>query len=225
MSGWLSTSDYDHYVTLHVSSALVEPSTSTALLCALQTAPPREFRLPYAGEGDEFDRSEITEPGFELSGWLDDLEVHWKGLDDHDPFAVKHADDRTVPSGDFQAFHRVRADPTGCRFEGDDGGVVVLLDIWGDGTRPGERHEVTRASEGKRTWVAAEALLSYLAHRERDLIIEAGVHMFAKSDAGRRSTEEEEEHGYDESRIYLLRQDGTVETVEGHRRPWNADRQ
>lgn len=225
VSGWLSTSDYDHYVTVHVSSALVEPSTSTALLRALQTAPPREFPLPYAGEGDEFDRSEITEPGFELSGWLDDLEVHWEGLDDHDPFAVKHADDRTVPSGDFQAFHHVRADPTGCRFVGDDGGVIVLLEVWGDGTRPGDRHEVTRASEGERTWVAAEALLSYLAHRERDLIMKAGVHMFAKSDAGRRSTEEEEEHGYDESRIYLLRQDGTVETVEGQRRPWNADRQ
>ncbi|MGH9026383.1 MAG: hypothetical protein ACRDWD_09765 [Acidimicrobiia bacterium] len=224
VAGWLRTSDHDQYVNLHLSSALVSPETSLALLRALQTAPPREYRLPYAGEGDDFDRTEITVPGFELCGWLDDVEVLWTGLDDHDPVAVRHASGRTLPSDDFRAFYDARVDSTGCRVETVGGQEIARVEIWGDGAGPGEREDSPLSSEGNRTWVATDSLLRYLEHRERDLIIEVGVRMYAKSNGGRRSREEEEDHGYEESRIYLLRHDGTVETIERRRQPWKADR-
>jgi hypothetical protein len=228
LAGSLSTGDDDHYVRLHVASALVSPESGISLLRALQTAPSREYRLPYAGEGDDFSGSEIKEPDLELLGWLDNIEVHWEGLDDHDPVGTTLADDRIIPARDFIALHGLKADETGCLFRSSSGDVVVRIEIWDDGAGPGEQHDVASSSQGHRTWVSTDAVLRYLEHRQRDLIIEATVHMFGRSRPGQSSKKKEDEYGeygYDQSQIYLLRQDGTLETIQRRRRPWAADHQ
>jgi hypothetical protein len=212
----ISTQADDRYVTMRVASALVSPGSARALLRALQTAPPREFRLPYAGEGSDFDGKEIDEPGFRLLGWLDDIEVRWEGLDNQDPLANGISSSRIVPGPDFVVLNELSVDAARCRFHSRDGEEVARVEAWNDGAGPGERHEVSRASEGTRMRVRRDALLRYMNWRALDLIIEAGVDIFRRSDPG--SEMKDDDHGYEASRIYLLRQDGTLETVEGRRR-------
>lgn len=223
VAGWLHTDDEEHYVTLRVMSALVSSETATSLLRALQTASPREYQLPYAGDRDDFHRAEIDEEGFQLLGWLDDLEITWEALDDHDPTATSIADDRTVPTVEFLTASGLTGDPTGCRFRSASGEDIARVEIWSDGSGPGERHEVPRSSEGRRTWVRLDAILRYLNQRNLDLIIEAGVSMFGKSRPGRTS-EDDDDHAYEESKIYLLRRDGNLESVGSRRSLGSADR-
>jgi hypothetical protein len=222
LRSWVHSQDHDRYVDTRVASALVSPESACALLRALQTAPPREFRLPFAGEGSDFNHTEIDELGFWLLGWLDDIRVPWEGLDDHDPLANKMGGDRTVPGSDFVAFNQLSVDATGCRFRAPSGDEAAHLEIWSDEAGPGERHEVPRASQGRRTWVRRDTLLRFLNWRELDLIIEAGVDIFTRSHPG--SSTENDDHGYEESRIYLLRRDGTLETIQGPHRLGQAHR-
>lgn len=214
------TDDHDHHVTLRVASALVSPDTAGALLRALEATPPRAFDLPLADEGCDAWGNEINEPGFQLLGWLHRFETSWSELDDHDPLAASGGDHRTVPADDFLTFNRLSADSTGCRFRSADGDTVVLAEAWGDHAGPGERHEVRIASDGRRTRVRRDALLRYLKHRGLDLIIEANVWIYRRERAG----PEEDEYGYERSRIYLLRRDGSLEVLGGRHGPRAADR-
>jgi hypothetical protein len=222
LASWVELEDEDRYVTMQVASALVSPESAHSLLRALQTASPHWFRLPFAGEGSDFDGAEIDEPGFRLLGWLDDIRVTWEGLDDHDPLATTIADDRTVPGSDFITVNQLSVDWTGCRFRAANGDEVAHVEIWSDEAGPGDRREIPRPSQGRRTWVRRDALLRFLNRRELDLLIEAKVDIFARSDPG--SGRENDDHGYQESCIYLLRRDGTLETVAGPLRLGQADR-
>jgi hypothetical protein len=216
LASWVETGTRDRYVTMRVTSALVSPESGRALLRALQTAPPREFRLPFEGEGSDFDHTEIEEPGFRLLGWLDKVRVTWSGLDDHDPLGTPIADDRTVPGAGFVAANQLSVDPTGCRFRSPSGQEIARVETWSDEAGPGERSEVPRASQGQRMWVRRDALLLFLSRRQLDLLIEASVHIFRRSDS--RTSAEDDDHDYEQSRIYLLRRDGTLETVDGRNR-------
>lgn len=215
VSGWIHTSDDSHYVHLHVMSALVSPESAAALLRALQTTSPYRFQLPYTGEGEGFHGHEIDQPGFQLLGWLDDIEVHWTGLDDHDPLSIKVAGDRTVPGEDFREVLDLTTETTGCRLHRPSGEEVVRVEIWSDEAGPGERHEIPRSSEGRRTWVRRDALLAFLRHRGLDLVIAANVSMLGKSQPSHRA-DEREGYGYEESRIYVLRRAGTLERLPRH---------
>jgi hypothetical protein len=209
VDSWIHTDDDDHYVHLRVASALVSPESAPALLRALQTAPSRQFQLPYAGEGGGYHGHEIDESGFQLLGWLDDIEVRWTTLDEHDPLARRIADGGATPQNDFLRALHLSADATACHLYDETGNQEVDIEIWSDEAGPGERAEISRASEGRRTWVRRDALLRYLNHRGLDLVIEARVWMFGKSHPGATS-DEREEHGFEESRIYVFRRDGAL---------------
>jgi hypothetical protein len=212
---YISTQDEDRWVHIRVRSALVSPQTSAALMRALQTAPPREFRLPYAGEDSDFNGGEIDEPSFQLLGWMEQLEKNREGLDRHDPYASKIPSSRTIPEPSFLALANVVADATGCRFRvGND--LRIWVEIWSDGSPLGSRYEERETSDGQRTWVRIGDLLGYLRRREMDLILEVGVDMFVRSKPGRPS--DEEDKGYDESRIYILKEDGALERLGKRRR-------
>lgn len=216
--GELSTQDDDRWVTIRVRSALVTPETSSALRRALQTAPPREFQLPYAGE-DSYHGNQIEEPGFQLLGWLDELDKHREGLDRHDPYAAGIPSSRIVPESSFMALNNLVSDATGCWF-GSGNDPRLFVEIWRDGAPLGSRREEREASDGHRTWVRINDLLKYLDMRQMDLIIEVNVDMIGRSKPGRAS--EEKDKGYEETRIYVLTGDGTLER-DGRRRRIGAD--
>ncbi len=224
VEGSLSTTDDAHYIELSVASALVSPETATALLRALQSAPPRDFRLPYRGEGSEYGHFEVDESGFLLLGWLDELRTPSDALDAKDPTATTLASRRIIPCRDFLDFHGLTADATGCRFSKGGRQEAVRLILWDDGTRPGGREDGHRTTKGFRTWVDMDSILGYLERRGLDLILEAQVYMFPKSGGRALSDEEEDSLRYEASRIYVLRSDGCIETIEGYRRPRQENR-
>ncbi|MDQ4144432.1 MAG: hypothetical protein M3198_11935 [Actinomycetota bacterium] len=222
VDAYIGTQDEDHWVHIRVRSALVSSETSAALMRALQTAPPREFRLPYAGEDNHYSGGEINEPGFQLLGWLEQLEKNREGLDRHDPYAGKIPSSRTIPEPSFLMQSNLVADATGCRFRaGDD--LRIRVEIWSDGSPLGSRREERETSDGQRTWVRIADLLDYLRRRQMDLILEVGVDMFGRSKPGRASNEEDK--GYDESRIYVLKEGGTFERIGRRRRVGSNDSQ
>ena len=69
--------------TISISSALVSPKTSDALLRALATSSdPFDYKLPYFNEKD----MEIESASFQLKGWINERH-NSKGLDQFDPYA------------------------------------------------------------------------------------------------------------------------------------------
>ncbi|WP_147915720.1 ATP-binding protein [Ruania zhangjianzhongii] len=74
---------YSRSERVSVHSALVNPSTATALIRALQTAPDKHaFRIP---DADDEEYSSAV-PGFELTGWINSP-VYTSGRDCQDPYA------------------------------------------------------------------------------------------------------------------------------------------
>ena len=85
VAGQWEMSDSKHEESYRITSALVAPEVSQALLTALTTCPnPHDFKLP---DYEEL-QMEFQHPPFQLSGWI------WRpytshGLDEHDPFAAE----------------------------------------------------------------------------------------------------------------------------------------
>jgi hypothetical protein len=199
-----------------VSSALVSPDTATALLRALQTTDPGNYRLPYAGEEDEFGVSEISEPGFVLEGLVTGWRREREYLDEHDPLT------RDI-KGPFSLLGRDFIDTLGVSMSDDfltysepNGNVVARLEVWSDD--PQERERITKAfSAGERLRVRAEALLDYLRRRSMDLVMEVQITRNVERRYDTESYLKEREYDPGRSAIYVLRRDGSLETLAGRR--------
>lgn len=207
----------DRYAIAWVASSLVSPKTALALLRALQSAnDPSDFRLPQEKDGDWVDDMQIDEAGFRLAGWVLDQQVHELGLEEHD--GLRRIDEHTVlPGMAFRAHCGARLSPDGNDLIGP-GGPVASMCAWSDGrpTRPGRGGEPEQSS-GRRTTVDVGTLLGFLAAAQMDLIFEVRLQRQFNRDYGYRD-EGDERYERGESRIYLLRRNGWLETVAGRRR-------
>lgn len=199
-----------------VSSALVSPDTARALLRALQTTDPGNFRLPYAGEESDYGVSEISEPGFVLKGLVTGWRREREYLDEHDPLT------RDI-KGPFPLVGQGFLDTLGVSMSDDfltysepDGNVVARLEVWSDD--PQERERITEAfSTGERLWVRTEALLDYLRRRSMDLVIEVQITRNVERSYDTENYLKEREYDPGRSTIYILRRDGSLETLAGRR--------
>lgn len=199
-----------------VTSALVSPDTASALLRALQTTDPGNFRLPYEGEESEYDASEINELGFVLEGLITGWRRETEYLDEHDPLT------REI-KGSVSLLGRNSIDALGLSLSDNflvysraDGEVVARSEIWSD--NPQERERITEAfSTGERLWVRTEALLDYMRRRGMDLVIEAQISRNVERRYDTESFTKEREYDLGKSTIYVLRRDGSLETLSGCR--------
>ena len=212
----VEVSCHDRYSTSWVASALVSPKSAQALLRALQTAKdPSDFRLPEEQDGAWPDDSEIDEAGFRLTGWVLDQQVGEFGLEKHD--GLRRVDGRTIlPGTTFRAHVDAHLSADGNHLIGPDG-PVASMSFWSDdGPRRFRRDPESERSSGWRTTVDIETLLDYLDATKMDLMFEVRIQrQFIRDDM----TDDEEGDRYErgESRIYLLRADGRLETVAGRR--------
>jgi hypothetical protein len=208
--------DMVRHGTVRVSSALVSPATARSLLRALQTADPNDFLLPIYGIGR--DDARISQPGFDLQPWLLERSLH-EALDKVDPLARVGTTSLTEFGGDFLSTVEASASPERLEFLQADGRVIGRLELWND------RLEKDRAtgpySSGERLWVRFDTLLGYLQRCDRDLIIEVRI-AHNRSEESRR--EEGEKYDIGRTTIYLLRRDGSLETMAGRREAGRADR-
>lgn len=201
-----------------MASALVTPETAEALVRALQTCKdPSDFRLPEEKLG-YVDDAQIDEPGFRLLGWVLEHRKEEDGLEEHDPLKRVRLS-FTRPGQGFISHHDLRPVDGGRKLVTSEGRVVSWVELWSD--EPPSERAYSRATytSGRRTWVKTAELLDYLVRREMDLIFEAQIARQYAESHGTEREEEDEERRYEpgESRIYLLRRDGTLETMDGHR--------
>lgn len=195
---------------LSVRSSLVNPIGAMALLHALQTTDSRDFQLPVADRGScEF---EIDESGFELTAWMREVWSWDETLDTFDPLSR----DRGFRLEDFQPHfvEMMKLQPKNrTEYLGEKGEMAARLELWSDDLN--EKYISHPYSSGERWWVRIDLLLEYLRQCDRDLIVEVQIR---RNRNERNRTEVGEDYQYDsgKSRIYILRQNGILETLDSH---------
>lgn len=216
LDGYVEDWDRERRGTMKVMSALVSPETSTSLLHALQTSDPHNFRLPYEGERLDNGASEKSEPGFVLEGLITEWRRERRYLDEHDPLTRGIKGYLPQLGRNFLQVLGLSASEDLLTYSRPDGETVAHLEVWSD--NPEERDYITKAfSTGERLWVRTEVLLDYLRRRGMDLVIEAQIVRNVERRHGRRNQIEEREYDLGESTIYILRRDGSLETMAGRR--------
>lgn len=201
---WQVVHGYDRYEIVHISSALVSPGTSLALLRALQTCEnPRDYRIPWTK-----DDMRILNGPFKMVGWIrwDDPE---KGLDDLDPLSGDIPYRSFEPRPAVLRIMKLRksSDDRTWRQEITDS-VALQSQIWGTWER---NDRSTRPTRGRRLIAKVDFVLEVLKSLNSDLIIEVQIE---------RTADTREEIGYvpPYSRLFVLRSNGTLHVLEGCRR-------
>ena len=219
VDSYRSVSNRELHGSSFVTSALVGPGTSSALLRALQTCTdPNDFRLPevVAGYTDEM---EIDAPGFRLRGWLFELREDRENLEESDP--LRRIDGGlTEPGPEFIDHHGLARSVNGLELNARSGTRASRIELWSD--HPPSERGYDRASyaAGHRTWVRIPELLDFLEATQMDMVFEVRItRNYAEAE---RKTEEKYELG--QSRIYLLRGAGALETLDRIGQLGRADR-
>lgn len=207
-SSW-TNSIYSQRESVSVSSALVSPRTSTALLRAAQTADCfQDYRIP-----PEHDNLEIREPNFELRGWVRTSDRAERGLDIHDPIANNVRWPAIRPGRLVRRLWKLTADAEERSWSFREGEVFRTV-VWGsDGghdREPAGYYGVTMKAEPR-------FILSALERIGKDLIIE--VEFEREDQTEKRKTFDDQYYRHRlYTRLYLLKASGNLYTLHGHRR-------
>jgi hypothetical protein len=212
----------DRRTSVRIQSALVEPETATSLLRALQTATdPHDWRLPNEDHLGTWNgsRFEIDEGKLRLKGLLTSIRQEREGLDEHDPLArIHYAFDR--PGVAFQAATRSAPDRTGRRLLTPGQKVVSETVLWHDGIGDERDRIVERHTEGARTTVPLGVALDVLRQLQLVLIAEVQIERKINNRENRGAGRYEPPP----TTIFILRETGTLETLERRRRLGRPDR-
>ncbi len=186
-----------------IASALVHPDYARSLLHALQTTlNPHDFKLS----------NQIDDQGFLLKNLYYDQRTE-DGLDEFDPLFRHTHSSRWVLDEEFTNTMTLRVSKSTQKYFVPSGEIAAWLEIWSDQSARNHERIYEPFSNGQRLWVRIEMLLKYLNKRGLDLIIEVKI-------ARRRdynSREKEEKYDFGRSIIYLLRRDGSLETISSSR--------
>jgi hypothetical protein len=198
-----------------IKSALVTPETARALLYALQNAHHFfVYNLPTLPGED----CEIEETGFELYPIIESQRFE-PPLEEHDPFLPRENLELNLLSQAFLQQLNLTQVPGTLNYQlPNDGKSVVRLELWQDGSE--EEYIMYPRTNGHRLWVDLEVLFSYLRLVGKDLIFEVRID---RQKTKRNYKEEQEEYDNRTARLFLLRANGLLETVDEHRqiRPLN----
>ncbi|MDM7920810.1 MAG: NACHT domain-containing protein [Pyrinomonadaceae bacterium] len=217
-----STQNHSFRSNIRIASALVSPGTASSLARALQTvADPWDYRIPYAG-----DDSEIASGPFVLRGWIESPEFS-SGIDDHDPLKRVIEPCRYQPSYEVSKTLGLEfgwnPSPTWSR-PGTRSNAFVL-DAWADSKWDewidNRLYDDSVRSDGQRLRVSAAALSEFLATKEMDLVVVVNIRRRNKGyDYGRNDSKETKEAEFE--RVYILRQDGSIEHSDGRVGTWKT---
>lgn len=194
--------------TIGVRSGLVSPKKAEALLRAAQTSDSNyHYHLPF-GDGED----EIGLPGFTVDGWIYDAAVSQE-IDEHDPFAGKLQWPGPRPSDKTIELMGLTADDEGREWS-SAAGVGLRALLYGD--RSGSRDWDLR-DYGDILTATPEFLKAFLQKRGCDLILDVSI----TRQWGSREEENTVDYAYRSYfKVYLLRQDGSIVTLNGLNRLW-----
>lgn len=205
----------DRHSYVGVRAALVAPASAASLLRALQTPDDsNNFRLPDEGDDDDGPgRSEIADGEFQLRGFLQKVRHEKTSLEEHDDLrriGLSHH----RPGQLFQNSCAAQASPNRLAILSSDGRAMSETSIWSDHVREDRDRIQEQFTEGNRTAVPLDVMLSFLRTQTMDLIVEVDIRREVDSE----KKAAEAKYKGPQHRVYLLRQDGSVETLEGTRR-------
>lgn len=217
ISSWSSMHAREFREYCRVSSCLVSQETSTSLMTALQTASnPNDFRLPLSNEDPDYlNHSVINVPGFDLIGWLTEVNRDWETIEEHDPlrridYCWRKPDSDFILKEGLITTSVISAK----RANGDP---AFIVHVWSD--ESAERLSYSRqsrqeSSSGHRTSVELELLLDFLKRCQMDLVIES----YIERQIDNRDEARVRQYEPGRSCIYLLRPNSTLENICGHRK-------
>lgn len=187
-----------------IRSALVSTAGAPSLLRALSTIKDSDdFRLPY--EGDE---KELDDGVFDLKGWLTYDYRGIEGIDEHDPIAREVSPMRAALATRVLEVLQLQPDAQKLSFKDPIGRVAARYEIWNDDL---ERKESTDpGSSGQRLWFRLEALLAFLRHEDRSLVLEVKL----RRSRLRRGSGGERDYDHGTSRIFILDGIGRLQTLD-----------
>ncbi len=216
--GWHVTGCSSYRSEAHISSALVQPQTARALLRALQTAKnPHDFKIP-----DENDHLEIDHFPYRMLGWLE-YRSSGEGTDELDP--LRHTvGERSYGPGRLASggLRRVVGRRGTVNWINADGGRVFTYEAWSD--RPnhvrddGYTSEIE--SEGRRLWASSPNLKEFLLSTGWNLIVEIDLARDLGYGRGYRYYDDDKDKRISQTKIFILRADGTIEGIEGRVGSW-----
>jgi hypothetical protein len=173
---------------------------------------PNDFRLPFIERGScEF---EIDESGFELTAWMRGIYSRDETLDKFDRSARDRGFNITAFQPHFVETMQLQPNSTRTEYVRKNGEIAAKLELWSDNLD--EEYISHPYSSGERWWVRIDLLLEYLRQCDRDLIIEVKITR-NRNERNRGGTGENYEYNPGKSRIYILRQNGILETLDSHR--------
>ena len=198
--------DYERSESVNIKSALVAPETASALLHALDLCiHPADYRIPI--EGDELEFAETVEGmAFNLTGWIRSTYEEGEGIDSHDPFRNCLGRTTFAPGASFTDYAGLLPHQRGRQWVNcETSEVIGIFDRWDD-SRP-SRYESGFRTDGLRLWIRWKELSSFLKSKERCLIVACDI-----TRNSRRSGDDKEREYVKTTKLYIIHQDGRVET-------------
>jgi hypothetical protein len=189
--------------TIQVSSALVSPQRSRALLRAAQQAEPLEYCIPSAGDDLQIDAGPYL-----MKGWVDN-ETNERKLDEFDPWAgTIHVPAPRPAQFVCDALSLKPGDQERTWFHPDEGRQLMLWSqVWGTGD------EDSGGNSGRRLQASRALLVAIINQFGLDLIVK--VQIERKDRQSKYDRNRGEDYGYipPYCRLYLLGADGDWTTL------------
>ncbi|OSQ39091.1 hypothetical protein THS27_21550 [Thalassospira sp. MCCC 1A01428] len=222
VDGEVSFRSDDRLEEIHISSALVSPSSGAALMRALQSMQSSwDYKLPSDGEDDH----EFSSDPYFLVGWISNHEPI-DGIDKADPLRGPATGITAKPgalvTASCELMQSIDGAPTwlGARQETS----MFSYEVWGKAEDDNERYMHGLRCSGNRLLADKLQVAQFLRSQNLDLIVEVVL-----TRRGR-----DRSRGYlDDStkvpersihRLYLLRSGGEIDAVDGRFGSWKCDR-
>lgn len=192
---------------VHISSALVSPDNSLALLRALSTVNNiHDYAIPSAGSD-----MEINQLGFLLKGWIVDHSRD-RGLDGQDRWAGGINFPPPMPAREVVELMGLKTDSDSRIWRSDGGSINMASQVWGHYDEA-KRHESSNPERGSRLQASLDFLTDMLAKLDRKLIIDVQIKRQRRHRPYESNRERDEDYVPARARLYLLESDGRLVTV------------
>jgi hypothetical protein len=192
---------------VRVTSALVSPDRSLALLRALGTVNNvHDYALPIAGSDNEIDES-----GFILRGWIVDYSFN-QGLDAQDRWAGGINFPPPAPASYVSDLMDLETDSDNRVWRDREKSIVMASQVWGHYDEA-KRHESVNPEQGSRIQASLRILTLMLGKLGQDLMIEVQIDRRRRRRPYESTLENDKEQIPTKVKLYLLGADGRFRTL------------
>jgi hypothetical protein len=192
----------------HISSALVSPDRSYALLRALQTVEnPYSYRIPNAGDSMEIDKG-----SFKLKGWIED-NVNDSKLDMFDPWSADLKWPPLRPSQLICEQLHLESDTEfrSWQWPNEFGSRKILWShVWGSYRR---KNDDLAGEQGRRLQAAIDFVTRFLCILQMDLIVEVEIDRRIRRSRYENDTNDKLPYTPPNARIFIIKSDGTINSL------------